>query len=569
MKVDTKLSPQGYLYENDGALHPFWEKDGGGGTGTIPDITATATVDGTTGTPAVEVTQTGDHGENIDFAFSGLKGEKGDKGDVGPAGPEGPQGPKGEDGTSVIPANIVKNVTMDATPNVTMGTTDYDLAYRTNDDQKHNAQTVHLATKQLVLENARTTAGTNGTDKIGEITLYTLDQTGNEGSQSFGIVAITQSDGSISLCPALNKDGTWEYGQEFLKIPSIPQTYVKEAYIGNPTIEDNMQYYSLRKIMVRDGVEQAESHENFGTFDPEYMVEHVLVDGGWTAPSGKYTTNKATFKTRWNHGGVVTEQTENFTVNAPIADKNYTDVTMTSATTDSGTTYSLKKTDMDGKVADIGTIEIPKAGGGTGTIPDITATATVDGTTGTPSVEVTQTGDHGENIGFAFSGLKGEKGDKGDVGPQGPQGPKGDPGSGGGSIETWQYYFMGYRTSIFGNALSDRITACIQVPVFKQLYLTYSPNILFNIYNASGEAIAVNVNCSIDTPVNGVIGITYLGQFTAPVNSIVRIIPTTDMIISASTNRAKADAAYKEFKAQYYALHNRLDVVADKKKEEV
>lgn len=371
MKQDTKLSPQGYLYESDGALHPFWEQDGGGGTGTVPDITATATVDGTTGTPAVNVTQTGEHGENIDFAFSGLKGEKGEKGDVGPAGPEGPQGPKGEDGTSVVPANIVKNVTMDATPDVTMGTTDYDLAYRTNDDQKHNAQTMHLATKQLVLESAQTSAGTNGTDKIGKITLYTIDQTGNTGSQSFGIVAITQSDGSVSLCPALNKDGTWEYGQEFLKIPSVPQNYVKEAYIGNPTIEDNMKYYSLRKIMVRDGVEQAESHENFGTFDPEHMVESVLLDGGWTSPSGKYTTNKATFKSRWNHGGVVTEQTDVFPVNAPVPDKNYTDVTMTSATTDTGTTYSLKKTDMDGKEANIGTIEVPKAGGGGGDVTSV------------------------------------------------------------------------------------------------------------------------------------------------------------------------------------------------------
>lgn len=368
MKQDTKLSPQGYLYENDGALHPFWEQDGGGGTGTVPDITATATVDGTTGTPNVNVTQTGKHGENIDFAFSGLKGEKGDKGDVGPAGPEGPQGPKGEDGISVIPANIVKNVTMDATPDVTMGTTDYDLAYRTNDDQKHNAQTVHLATKQLVLENAQTSAGKNGTDKIGEITLYTIDQTGNPGSQSFGIVAITQTDGSISLCPAINKDGTWEYGQEFLKIPSVPQNYVKEAVIGDPTIEGNMKYYAFRKIMVRDGVEQAESHENFGTFDPEHMVESVLLDTGRTSPSGKYTTNKATFKTRWNHGGVVTEQTDEYAVNAPIADKNYTDVTMTSSTTDTGTTYSLKKTDMDGKQANIGTIEVPKAGGGGGGI---------------------------------------------------------------------------------------------------------------------------------------------------------------------------------------------------------
>lgn len=365
MKRDTKLSPQGYLYESDGALHPFWEQDGGGGTGTVPDITATASVDGTTGTPSVNVTQDGEHGENIDFAFSGLKGEKGDKGDIGP------QGPKGEDGTSVIPANIVKNVTMDATPDVTMGTTDYALAYRTNDDQKHNAQTMHLATKQLVLESAQTSAGTNGTDKVGAITLYTIDQSGNTGSQSFGIVAITQSDSSVSLCPALNKGGTWEYGQEFLKIPSVPQSYVKEAAVGAPKVENDMKYYPYREVSVKDGVEQHETTTNIGTFDPEHMVESVLLDTGLTSPSGKYTKNKATFKTRWNHGGVVTEQSDEFAINTPITDKNYTDVTMTSATTDTGTTYSLKKTDMDGKQASIGTIEVPKSGGGSGNVTSV------------------------------------------------------------------------------------------------------------------------------------------------------------------------------------------------------
>ena len=342
--------------------HPFWGDEGG--TGTVPDITATASVDATTGAPAVDVTQTGDHGENIAFAFSGLKGEKGEKGDIGPAGPEGPQGPKGDDGTSVIPANIVKNVTMDATPDVTMGTTDYDLAYRTNDDQKHNAQTVHLATKQLVLENAQTSAGSSGTDKIGEITLYTIDQSGNAGSQAFGIVAITQTDGSVSLCPALNKDGTWEYGPEFLKIPYVPQNYVKEASVDAPKVENNMKYYPYRQVCVRDGAEQYETTTEIGTFDPEYMMEKVLLDTGKTSESGKYTVNTATFKTRWNHGGIVTEQTDEYTIDSPVPDKNYTDVTMTSATTDSGTTYSLKKTDMTGKEADIGTIEVPKSGGG-------------------------------------------------------------------------------------------------------------------------------------------------------------------------------------------------------------
>ena len=69
-----------------------------------------------------------------------------------------------------------------------------------------------------------------------------------------------------------------------------------------------------------------------------------------------------------------------------------------------------------------------------------TVSATVDETTGTPSVEVETSGpDTAKNISFAFTGLKGEKGDKGDKGdtgdtgpqgPEGPQGPKGDTGTG-------------------------------------------------------------------------------------------------------------------------------------------
>ena len=64
-----------------------------------------------------------------------------------------------------------------------------------------------------------------------------------------------------------------------------------------------------------------------------------------------------------------------------------------------------------------------------------TPTATVDGTTGTPSVEVQASGpDTAKVFAFTFSGLKGEtgaqgvQGIQGETGPQGPQGEKGETG---------------------------------------------------------------------------------------------------------------------------------------------
>lgn len=106
----------------DGAQGEKGEKGDTGATGAdgkdgvTPEITATAQVSDTTGTPAVTVTKTGtDAMPNFDFSFSGLKGEKGETGATGATGPQGETGatgPEGPQGDPVSKAGLVNNVSV-------------------------------------------------------------------------------------------------------------------------------------------------------------------------------------------------------------------------------------------------------------------------------------------------------------------------------------------------------------------------------------------------------------------------------------------------------------------------
>lgn len=106
------ISPQGYHYgEEPAADNPFWTQ------GEIAEnLTATASVDDTTGTPAVDVTK---DGWNVDFAFTGLKGEQGETGATGPQGAQGirgetgatgPQGVQGKQGVSSYISSVTATV---------------------------------------------------------------------------------------------------------------------------------------------------------------------------------------------------------------------------------------------------------------------------------------------------------------------------------------------------------------------------------------------------------------------------------------------------------------------------
>ena len=128
--------------------------------------------------------------------------------------------------------------------------------------------------------------------------------------------------------------------------------------------------------------------------------------------------------------------------------------------------------------------------GSDGVTPEVTATAQVDALSGTPSVQVTRTGpDANPNFNFAFSGLKGEQGPQGEPGPQGPAG-----GSPEGYIDSWDSTLDQHSGNITGmrfvdhrNAsASDRYRASGQVTVKDNNDNSYSMD--FGIVPPGGTA---------------------------------------------------------------------------------
>lgn len=101
-----------------------------GDNGVTPDITATASVDQTTGNATVTVTKTGaDTQPAFNFAFTGLKGERGEQGQPGENGEPGTPGAKGEPGEPGEPGadGVTPDITVVATVDGTTGTPAVDV----------------------------------------------------------------------------------------------------------------------------------------------------------------------------------------------------------------------------------------------------------------------------------------------------------------------------------------------------------------------------------------------------------------------------------------------------------
>lgn len=98
-----------------------------GDNGVTPDITATASVDQTTGDATVTVTKTGSEtGPAFNFSFTGLKGERGEQGQPGENGEPGTPGTDGEPGTPGADG-VTPDITVVATVDGTTGTPAVDV----------------------------------------------------------------------------------------------------------------------------------------------------------------------------------------------------------------------------------------------------------------------------------------------------------------------------------------------------------------------------------------------------------------------------------------------------------
>lgn len=108
------------------------DKGDNGQDGVTPEITATASVDQTTGLATVNVTKTGtDAHPEFNFAFAGIKGERGERGEKGQDGARGDNGENGADGVTpqITATATVDQTTGNATVNVTKTGTDTNPAF--------------------------------------------------------------------------------------------------------------------------------------------------------------------------------------------------------------------------------------------------------------------------------------------------------------------------------------------------------------------------------------------------------------------------------------------------------
>lgn len=353
MANNQAMSPQGYNIENNPYNeNPFWEQEQGEVAATVDVGTVrTETIDA--GLPAsVEIENVGSPQQaEFDFKFSIPKGDKGDKGDTGERGPRGFQGERG--------------LTGERGPAGSRGEKG-----EKGDTGSQGPAGIDGITPKINVE-ATVIPNPGGSDSGVRVTSSGPDSNPNFNFQFWGVGRGEQ--GPTGATPDITINGS------ILPIGGTPNIDIEKSGTDEEPVFD-MTFSGIvpnigvtASVLPIGGIPDVQVEKTGGVSNPNFNLTFSGLKGEQGASGNDGVSPEVSI--------------------TPITDGHT--VTITDATHPSGQSFNV----MDG------------SDGQPGTTPSISASATVDNNTGTPSVTVSKTGtDTAPNFTFNFTNLKGANG---------------------------------------------------------------------------------------------------------------------------------------------------------------